>query len=74
MRLKETRADLAYWEELAKLVPGWKVMGWTYRQSATYITIGHWGPYHTDTVALTGRQRDDLVNALHGTVIADIDY
>jgi len=63
-------ADLAYWTELADLIPGWNLMGWSNRSGATYVTPGHWGAHYTDTVNLTGRQRDDLVDMLTGGKLA----
>ena len=61
---KGVEEDLAYWSELATLLPTWRLMGFTYRTKATYVTPGHYGDYHTDTINLTGKQRDELVAAL----------
>ena len=64
----EALADLAYWQELADAVPGWQVLGWTYRHSCTYVTSpGQWGPEHSDTTSLSGAQRDQLLGVIRLT-------
>jgi len=50
-------AEVAYWEELAELV-GWKVQGWSYRETASYLTE------KDHVLRLTGDQRDALVAAI----------
>lgn len=50
---------LAYWNELADLV-GWKLYGFTYKNSASFDTGGL---YH-NTIQLTANQRDDIVRAI----------
>jgi hypothetical protein len=62
---KQHEADLAYWQELADAVPGWRVMGWTAQHGVTFITTpGQWGPEHPDTVSMTGAQRDAILAAI----------
>ena len=50
-------ADLVYWHELAELV-GWQLQGWSYRETASYVTQGD------EVLQLTGPQRDALVAAI----------
>lgn len=49
-------ADATYWTDLAALV-GWDLLGWTYRQSATFVCAG-------ETITISGRQRDAMVEHL----------
>lgn len=51
-------AEKEYWQKIDALIPGWQLMGWTMRNSATFITHKHW------TIILTGQQRDDIVSAI----------
>lgn len=55
-------AERDYWLELEEAL-GWTLYGWTYRQRASFITPGQYAG-GTDTIQLTGRQRDDILKAL----------
>lgn len=50
--------EKAYWEEISNLIDGWRLLGWTYKEGATYVNKDN------QTIHLTGWQRDDLVHAL----------
>jgi hypothetical protein len=54
-------ADLAYWQELSKRIPGWRLMGFTYRHTASYISRDG------GVVNLTDSQRDDILDAIRCT-------
>ena len=62
--LKTLQEEQSYWKELSDLIPGWELYGWSYKQSVTYITPSHWNALDTDTIQMTGMQRDDLVKAI----------
>lgn len=63
--IKRAEEDLAYWKVLEDLIPGFKVLGWTWRNGATYVTLGQYGSHYTDTLNLTGVQRDLIVTAFN---------
>ena len=65
--LKQVKEDQAYWNTLAALIPGWELMGFTNRDRATYVTPGHWNKDYTDSIQMTGTQRDMLVQAILST-------
>jgi len=56
---RQLQEELEYWQELETLL-GWKLYGWTFKNSASYDTGGL---YHS-SVTLTGKQRDDIVRAI----------
>lgn len=61
---KELLADKEYWMEVTKVIPGWELFGWTYRDKATFITKNHYQPATAhDTLYLTGLQRDELLES-----------
>lgn len=54
--IEQIKADASYWRTLG-LLTGWTLLGFTFRNSATYATRGQ-------SLTLTGSQRDDIVSAI----------
>ena len=52
-----TLADLDYWQGFGTAL-GWRLLGFTYRQGATFVTRSG------ETIQISGLQRDDIVNRL----------
>lgn len=48
--------DGAYWQEFGDRF-GWRLQGWTFRYTATFIT----GTYANDVLEITGGQRDRIM-------------
>jgi hypothetical protein len=65
-------ADLAYWQELADAIDGWSLMGFTWRQSATYVTPGQRHTKHTDVLNLTWVQRDGILAAIEAALHTEV--
>lgn len=53
----QIEADLAYWQEIERIIPNWHVYGWTRRRSVSIETGDG------SSIQLTGKQRDDIVEA-----------
>lgn len=57
--VRDLEGDLRYWTVLANYL-GWRVLGFTYRYSASFIT----GEEGGQLAVLNGKQRDDIVAAI----------
>lgn len=55
--------EAAYWSEIEQYLP-FKLMGWTYKHSATFLTKGQWSNDYQDTLILTGTQYNDIMNVV----------
>lgn len=63
--VEKIESDLAYWAELERAIPTWRVFGFSYRMNASIDT----GSF--TVLQLTGSQRDDILNAIKGTQKSD---
>lgn len=65
--IRRVQADAAYWREIEQPL-GWTLLGFSRRFSATYITPTR--GQLTDTLVLSGPQRDAIAHALQAARIA----
>lgn len=56
--IKQLREDYKWWNRLTDVIEDWRLLGFTYRNSATFIDSSG------NSVNLTGQQKEDIIKAL----------